>query len=63
MKKKDKLEPCPFCGGEAEVLWNFKNFDFKIICENEFTCRAEMSGFLFKGKAIETWNRRTKCQR
>ncbi len=58
MAKKLKPEepevlPCPFCGGQPNVLGN------AIECENEDTCGASV---VSKGDYIpyEQWNRRTQ---
>ena len=57
---KDKLKPCPFCGGEARII------------EHEFTganntygikCECGTQGFQFWesiDEAIEAWNRRAE---
>ena len=65
---RDKLEPCPFCGGEAEMHIGAHNFDdCKIQC---VSCNAE--GPLFddgdspsaeakainRSSAVKHWNER-----
>jgi len=55
--KNDELLPCPFCGGEAEVLRGIMVRDYVVSCTNcaaliELEC-DEMSD------AIAVWNRRT----
>lgn len=66
-----KLKPCPFCGGDAEVLENITNpkmHTFHVECTK---CLAQMGrdsvifgsskGKLFfwsRGAAVEAWNKR-----
>ena len=60
----DKLKPCPFCGGKAELYeseaYNLKTEEkeerirFFVICEE---CTALTCGTT-KKRAIEAWNRR-----
>jgi len=43
----EKVKPCPFCGGEAEVVWELNGFaTVECIC-----CGALVDG-------IERWNTR-----
>lgn len=59
----DKLKPCPFCGGKADIMF-YKPFDgyqgeptiCRIWCLN---CRSQIEGRNFI-KAIEAWNRRAE---
>lgn len=67
----NKLKPCPFCGGDAEVLENITNpkmHTFHVECTK---CLAQMGrdsvifgsskGKLFfwsRGAAVEAWNKR-----
>ena len=59
-KMKDKLKPCPFCGGKAKVIEEYdcmigKNAYFIECCN----CRATFyNGNANKNKEIEKWNRR-----
>ena len=54
------LKPCPFCGGEADVIEHlFHGLDslYGLQCKK---CKAKT--YLFyesEEKAIEAWNRRT----
>lgn len=58
-----ELKPCPFCGGEAEVVHNEyrKNFRKKeywyIRCA---CCRATSAATFTEGDAVRDWNRRAK---
>ena len=65
MIDEEKLKPCPFCGGKAELYeseaYNLKtevkekNIRWFVMCKQ---CTALTCGAL-KKKAIEAWNRRT----
>lgn len=52
-----KLKPCPFCGGEAQIL---------IIKEQKFhsvrciKCRTLTDIYETEEEAIEAWNRRAE---
>ena len=51
-----KLKPCPFCGGEAEVIAHNKFQFYKVVCKH---CKAQ--GYQFfpnEEQATEAWNRR-----
>ena len=58
------LKPCPFCGGEAIIVYSAKRKDFygrdiegtAIACDN---CNATIF-FRSRRLAIEAWNRRAK---
>lgn len=49
----EKLKPCPFCGGEAELYENYYHGCniYCLECGVEFECDS-------KEEAIEAWNRR-----
>lgn len=49
------LEPCPFCGGEAELV---NDHDHSWIRHNG--CPADLGGFECQGDAIAAWNRRSR---
>ena len=57
----DKLLPCPFCGGEAEIreifVTGFHNALFIAKCRN-IGCGAIGSECVKKETAIEKWNNR-----
>lgn len=60
---KDKLKPCPFCGGKAILM--DASYPYWIICDD---CGARIHGN--KGLGLggidaskEAWNRRTKKRR
>ena len=61
--EKIKLKPCPFCGGEAEIL---SVRDINMLCkdyDNYYTirCRCCFNGtgyYADRERAAEAWNRR-----
>ena len=52
MSDDERLKPCPFCGGEAELTV------VGVRCKK--TSCASIHNPLFSEKAIETWNRRVQ---
>ena len=58
---EDRLKPCPFCGGEAELLNNGHDY-FWVICMNR-ECGCEMSGMDSLKAAYEQWNTRKPMDR
>lgn len=53
-----KLLPCPFCGGEANVVTNGKGF-FSVSCPNEECCGyPTFLKYSKKSIAIKRWNAR-----
>ncbi len=60
-----ELKPCPFCGGEAEIVvldrwWGDDLRDFyKVACKNK-KCNVIVETIIEyeKKDAIEAWNRR-----
>ena len=62
----EKLKPCPFCGGEAEIAEN-ETRDIIVICKSQKGdyCNAQTRPFPFVWnskksipRAINAWNRR-----
>ena len=52
-----ELKPCPFCGGEAELMVG-KYYGTKWVeCK---TCHAESDAFDTRAEAIDAWNRRAE---
>lgn len=61
MNKNKDLLPCPFCGGEADIVGDWKtNYSdyYQVFCEN---CGVSQTGQDYEAEqeAIEAWNRRT----
>ena len=54
-----ELKPCPFCGGEAEMLKSPRcERKYVVICKNEL-CYASVGNYSFtKENAILAWNTR-----
>ena len=59
---KNKLKPCPFCGGKAHIM--DMGYPHWIYCED---CGAKVRGRGFGDEGVEesikAWNRRTKKRR
>lgn len=55
----DELKPCPFCGAEGDINYNYDK-KFAPYCINEDCFLNELNhGFETEQEAIEAWNRRT----
>ena len=54
-----ELKPCPFCGGDAKIVYDDNKKWFFITCGNE-DCDLIVQGMWHTDlkKAIEEWNRR-----
>lgn len=65
-KKELVLEPCPFCGGEAEIIRNYKTatqeYEYMAWC-TELGCNANIDGFVDEESAIKAWNTRKPMER
>ena len=53
MKGENKLEPCPFCGGEAMIN------GITLVYIKCTKCGVETVGYREEDEAITAWNRRT----
>ena len=53
----EKLKPCPFCGGEAELV----DCDPRwfVRCK-KYYCVEQRSMWVPKSEAVKQWNRRVK---
>lgn len=60
---KDKLKPCPFCGGEAEVKTNYEYG--KARGAFVFCIKCDMTSRIYSTRqyAIKVWNRRVENER
>jgi Lar family restriction alleviation protein len=62
--KENKLLPCPFCGGEAQIILDktkislFRNWVFYQVRCSEDDCNIGTTPWNFKDGAIDSWNRR-----
>ena len=57
-----KLKPCPFCGGEVELLDCYRHIKQRPSCnKNEFVCKscgAIVNWDMSDHKKIKAWSRR-----
>lgn len=56
----EELEPCPFCGGDAELtvmLLEDGGAAYAVMC---LDCRVETSFFTDEEEAAAAWNRRAE---
>ncbi|MCT8349832.1 Lar family restriction alleviation protein [Photorhabdus temperata] len=51
---KEKLKPCPFCGGEAAKLCT----SWKLVIVFCTTCKNQTARCLSQSDAIQAWNKR-----
>ena len=50
-----QLNPCPFCGGQAELQANCEGNEFWVYC---YHCDVETYAYDREAEAIEAWNTR-----
>lgn len=56
----DTLNPCPFCGGEAEVNYScLYETGYFVSCT---MCEARTKKYSSREKAEKAWNRRVGCE-
>jgi Lar family restriction alleviation protein len=51
----EKLKPCPFCGGQADIIRSANHWFF-VRCP---ACEASKPGFETENDAVEAWNSRS----
>nr|DAY77312.1 MAG TPA: restriction alleviation protein [Caudoviricetes sp.] len=58
--KKAKLEPCPFCGGEARILIyrGCGEALYSVACTDPRCIASEGRKYLDVTDAVKAWNRR-----
>ena len=55
----DKLKPCPFCGGEAEISGTMNFESLRRYCATCLVCGVETPRIArTREEAIKAWNRR-----
>lgn len=62
----EKLKPCPFCGGEAELEIKQhvpKGYDYIPRCANPSCAGRLTKKWINAEEAIKAWNRRTSDAR
>lgn len=60
MISDDKLEPCPFCGGEAEIYEPLVARFWFVRCSDGDTCGTCGPDRETRSAAIEAWNTRAE---
>lgn len=62
-EEKKKLQPCPFCGGEAIMKIQRhipKGYEYTPTCKNTSCAGRLTKKWLTEAEAIEAWNRRAE---
>ncbi len=55
---RQKLKPCPFCGGEPKIHRIDRSTEFfRIVC---FNCFSDTGNYYTEKEAIEAWNKRVE---
>lgn len=61
---ENKLKPCPFCGGEAELQQEIGKFfreafiHYRVVCKDSRCRGASYNTWVDKPEAIKAWNTR-----
>ena len=51
-----ELKPCPFCGGEAVIRWDYQSGAYEINCSG---CNGTFTHWYYEfDEQVEAWNRR-----
>ena len=62
MEKKYELKPCPFCGGEADILKLPGYTSYAVGCAHTYGCKGTLFSFHPLHQSAETaanaWNKR-----
>ena len=56
----DRLKPCPFCGGDADLEKGIGRFEHSVVCQK---CRCKTRIHAFEEDAIKKWNTRKPMDR
>lgn len=59
----NKLKPCPFCGGEAEIIKSFLYGKVAGYVPNCKKCGCQLPMYTSKQNAKNAWNRRANNDR
>ena len=55
MEERDKLKPCPFCGGKPLIYKSMLDRTVWVVCSE---CGATSPSSFSEETVIEAWNRR-----
>jgi Lar family restriction alleviation protein len=60
-KQAEELKPCPFCGGEGKIEYDY--YDSPLYWVQCVNCSSVTNTFLTEAEAITAWNTRTDTER
>ncbi len=58
----ERLKPCPFCGGEAEIV-SLLYVPYSIFYVKCKECEISQNPYFEKQDAIAAWNRREEAEK